>query len=337
MKFKSLTRTLIGAVLILSLLMMPTAVFAAEEGSATGSFAVGNASPSVTSVQLWTTGSPATTTSMTPQVEFNVKVAVSDANTLADIDTVTVRIFYDADGTYAGGDEAGAADTQTLAILTWTNPATFAIDPSASTSWTTETSVTPTLTASSGTFEFHFKPGMVSTETPGTERWHVYAIADDGTATATGTDENKTMNWYGELTVNTASVDWGALAAGVDFEATDTDETGISVTYISNGDYDEQIASSAAWTSAGSDATLDVTGATASANEFSLKADDSTTFASAVLVTASTTYVTLDDTGAQTAEAGDTVTANTIWLKLASTFENYTYSGSIYYKILDGS
>lgn len=334
MKFKSLTRTLIGAVLILSLLMVPTAVFADEEGSATGSFAIGNASPSVTSVTLWTTLSPTETTSMTPQVEYNIKVAVSDANTLADIDTVTVRVFYDANGTYAGGDEAGAADTQALAILTWTNPATFTIDPSSSTSWTTETSVTPTLSASSGTFEFHFKPGMVSTETTGSAKWHVYAIADDGTATATGTDENNLMNWYGELTVNTASVDWGALAAGVDFEATDTDETDISVTYISNGAYDEQISSSATWTP---DATLDVTGATSGANEFSLKADDTTTFASAVFVTASTTYVTLDDTGVQTAEAGDTVTANTIWLKLSSTFVNDTYSGSIYYKILDGS
>ncbi len=48
-------------------------------------------------------------------------------------------------------------------------------------------------------------------------------------------------------------------------------------------------------------------------------------------------YATTDDTGAQTAEAGDTVGTNTLWLKLGSPFTDNTYSGTIYFRIANGS
>jgi len=293
------------------------------------------AHPANVSVELLTTGgSPSATSSMTPQVEYNAKVYVEHANNLDDLTTVTVRVFYDADGTYTAGDESGSADTHTLAILTWTNGGSpWSIDPSTSTTWELVggNCVEPTLTATSGTFEFHFKPGKVATETIAPAKWHLYAEADDGTTTDSDTDENKDMNWYGEIAVNTVDVTWGPIAPGTDF-GDSTKQTAISVTYIANGAYNEKVAASSSWTSASGNATLDA-GGNPGANEFSLKADDTAILESAVLVAAAPTYVTIDDTGTQTTESGDTITTNTLWLKLGTSLNKDVYAGTIYYRI----
>ena len=291
--------------------------------------------PADVSVELWTTGgSPSTTSIMTPQVEYNAKVYVEHDNTLNDLTTVTVRIFYDSDGTYVTGDESGSADTQSRAILTWTKGGSpWSIDPSASTTWelVSGSCVEPSLGEISGIFEFHFKPGKVATETITPAKWHLYAEADDGTATYNDTDNNKDMNWYGEITVNAANITWGPIAPSTDF-GDSTKQTSISVTYIANGAYNEKIAASSSWTSASGDATLDV-GGNPGANEFSLKADDTATLESAVLVAAEPTYATIDDTGMQTTDDGDMVTNNTLWLKLGTPLNEDIYSGTIYYRI----
>ena len=337
MKFITVARILAGGILVFFLTVMPTPARAEEGGTTPGQFQVGSAAPTVTSCQLWTTGgTPATTTDMTPQLEYNAKVNVSDANTLDDLSTVTVTIFYDADGSYSAGEVAGAADNQTRAILTWTNGGSWSIEPSAGTgtSWVLGSCVEPSLSASSGTFEFHFKPGKVATETITPAKWHLYAEADDTTATANATDEGKNMNWFGEITVPGATIDWGSMVPGTDFNDS-TKQTGISVNYTANGLYYEKVAASANWTSGSDNATLDELGNCTNTNEFSLRADDTTTYSeeNAELVTASPAYATIDDTGTQTTEDGDTVTTNTLWLKLSSVFLAETYSGSIYFQI----
>jgi hypothetical protein len=136
------------------------------------------------------------------------------------------------------------------------------------------------------------------------------------------------MNWYGEVTVNTASFDFGSVDLGSDFG--DNSQTGISVTYICNGNYNQQVKSSNPWSGSGKSVTLDAE-STPGAGEFSLKADDTATLGSAVPV--STSYITID-TGTQTGESGNAESTNTLWLKLgASGIGNVTYSGTIYYRI----
>jgi len=191
------------------------------------------------------------------------------------------------------------------------------------------------LSASSGTFEFHFRPGKVATETTGNARWHIYAEAeDDSAATANNTtDVGKYMYWFGEITVPGATIDWGSMVPGTGFGES-TNQTDISVTYTANGLYYEKVAASANWTSGSDNATLDELGNCTNTNEFSLMADDTTTLGNAELVTASPAYATIDDTGTQTTtKDGDTVTTNTLWLKLSSVFLAETYSGSIYFQI----
>ena len=136
------------------------------------------------------------------------------------------------------------------------------------------------------------------------------------------------MNWYGEISVNTGSVDWGTVSLGSDFDA--NSQTGISVTYVCNGNYNQQVKSDGSWSGGATSLTLNAAG-TPGVAEFSLKADDTATLPSAALV--STGYVTIDS-GTQTGEAGNTETANTLWLKMgASGIPAVTYSGTIYYQI----
>jgi hypothetical protein len=333
-KTKTLISAAAGLVLLLSA-AVPVA-FAQDEGPVTGSFQAASVAPTVDSVALDDTDDVAAT-AMDPQVEFYVAVDVTDNNTLDDLSTVGVTIFYDADGTYAPADVPGTGSAQTAAILTWTNGSGWSIDAGAGTSWSIEAGncVTPTLTNSTGTFEFHFRPGKVATETDATSRWHIYAEADDGAATADNYQDNRTMNWYGEITAITGSVDWGSVTPGTGF-TDDVNEVGaISMTYVANGPYDEQVRSSSTWTGTSADATFDDTGTCGNDNEFSLQANDLDDFNNAVQV--DTTGATIDDTGTQTAEGGDSVAANTLWLRLASVFANDTYNGTITYIIAEGS
>jgi len=324
-------------------LLIPTTVFAGDEGTSSGSFTLSNIGPEVTAVALWDTAvTPAAATAMDPQVEFNVKVTVTDNNTLDDLSTITVTIFYDAGGAYLVGDVPVAGHTQTAAILTWTNLAidTWEIDAnSGAGTWSivsANCALPADLTAvSSGTFEFHFIPGKVATETITPDKWHIYAEADDGTIdTHALAQEGRTMDWYGEITAVSANVGFGTVALG----SAETPSTAVSATYIANGAYDEQVKASSPWTGGTTPVTaltLNITGNPGEA-QFSLDADDDATIIGAVQVL-SASYTPIDITGTITEEAGDTV-SNNLWLSLGSSgIPDQLYTGTIYYKILDGS
>ena len=340
MKAKRILVSILASLALL-LVLAPMTALAADSGTTTGTFDAGNSNPTVDAVALYESDQSTTATAMNPQTQYAVKVTVTDANTLNDLSTVTVAIFHDTDGSYNVADVPGTGNVQTASILSLTVGAspTWQIDAvSGSGSWSIETAscTQPTLTNSTGDFWFHFKPGKVATETTVTDKWHIYAEVDDGGGTPGDNYEaNKTMSWYGEITVNTASASWGSVDPGSDFAA--NSQTGISVTYIANGAYDEEIAASANWTGTPSGtATLNYPG-TPGANEFSLKANVSANLTTALMVNASPTYVTIDQTGVQTGESGDAVTTNALWLKLGTPFTDASYSGTIYYKIADGA
>ncbi|OGO45761.1 MAG: hypothetical protein A2Z05_05795 [Chloroflexi bacterium RBG_16_60_22] len=295
-----------------------------------------NSPPTVDAVGIYETDHVTPVTSLTPQTEYAVKVTVTDADTLNDLDTVKVTIFYDTDSDNDPADVPGTGDTRNAAILTCTVSGTpsWQIDPSASTTWVLESgsSVQPTLTNNTGDFWFHFRPGKVATESAD---WDAYAAADDGVNTP-GTlydSSGYDMNWYGEVSIDTVSVTWGPAAPGTDFGDT-TKQTGISVTYISNGSYYEKVSAGSTWTSASGDATLNA-GGNPGALEISIKAAVTDNLTSAVLAPVYATYATIDDTGTPTGESGDVVATNTLWLKLGTPLYADTFSGTIYYMITD--
>ena len=295
--------------------------------------AISNNPPSMTYVKLYNSGGSAEVTAMTPQVQYDARVKVTDTDGKANLTTIVVKIWYDANGgTPTEGEfTAAAANTQTCAIITWTESGgTFAIQPAASTTWALGSCIAPAdLT---GEFQFKFTVGKVATETTGSANWQIAAkVTDDSSQTAFAYDTDTAtndMNWYGEITVGNSTVNWGTVALGSDFSA--NSKTGISVTYICNGNYTQQVKSSSPWSGGGNSVTLNAAGSPGN-GEFSLKADDTAVLGSTVLV--STGYVPID-TGTQTNESGNAETSNSLWLKLgASGMPAVQYSGTIYYGI----
>ncbi|NQT71631.1 MAG: hypothetical protein HQ553_02530 [Chloroflexi bacterium] len=307
--------------------------------TSTISFTPANEAPTVDAPLIWTTtGTIASTNSMIPQVQYNAKVPVTDNNSLDDLSDVELTLFYDSDGSYAAEDVPGSGNTQTAAILTWTNGGspTWSIDPSSSTTWSVVSGScsAPSLTGTTGNFEFHFKPGKVATENAGSAKWHAFAEADDGITTASNYSANRDMNWYGE-TASITDTSFGTVSLGT----SGSPSTAFSVTYISNGAYVEQVKSDANWVGQTSSGTISLyaSGTNPGNAQFALQADDDDTLADAVQVL-SASYTTIDDTGTQTTESGDAQANNNLWLWLGSAdIPDEEYQGSVYLKIADGS
>lgn len=319
------------------LLTLVPAVALAGEDSLSGTFKC-NSAPTVTGVTL-------TETAMTPQMEYNVTVAVGDADNLSDLSTLVLKVWHDSDaGNPSEGEyDAASADTQTGAIITYTvSGDDFAIDPSASTTWVLGTCTAfdaGEKSSTSGDCIFTFTPGKVATETTGSDNWQVAVkITDSGSQTAFDYDSTPgaTMAWYGEVAVNPTSVDFGTLVKGTAFASctpqTVYDTSGVN--YLTNGAYDEKVKASSGWSGATLE-TVEKAPGSMTADTFSLKADDTATLGTAVMV--DTTGATIDDTGTQTTEDGDDADNNTLWIQLASSFTAGTYNGTVYYIIADGS
>jgi len=290
--------------------------------------------PVIEAISLWSTGTGAAETStITPQAEYNLKVSVRDNNTLNDLSTVKVTLYFDSDGTYNPAEVPSSGDTQTAAILLWTNggsPA-WSIDPNAGTSWALVSGncSAPTLSEFAGTFEFHFKAGKVATATAGASKWHIYVLADDGISTGDGYEENLEMNWYGEIADLTASFSFGTVPLG----CSGSPSGAVSLTCISNGDYHLQVKSAAVWESASGSVTLCSSGTAPAEGEFALMADDDATREGAAQVL-SAEYVTIADTGVQTGESGTVWAENHFWLWLGSSgVLPEAHSGTVYFRI----
>ena len=294
-----------------------------------------SAIPSIGTVSLWTTGtSPAATTSITPQSELNIKIPVSENRSFNYLVTLKAILYYDSDGIYNASEVPVSGNTQTCAILTWNRSTnTLTIDPGSSSTWAVNnsSSVFPSLSSTSGTFEFHFKAGKVATYTTGAAKWHIYIkVTDSFPYTGNGTLQNLSMNWYGEIIINSAGVDWGNVTANLDFnDSSPSRHTNISMTYICNGVYNVQVKSATTWNGNSTTAILKPEGDPGT-NQFSLKADYDNTLNGSVLVPA--VYATFRS-GTQTGEVGVTESNNSLWLKLGTPFVTGQYNGSIYYRI----
>lgn len=338
--FNKELRIVVAVMLALPLMLLASpAANAAIEGSVGGSFAIGNATPVITTVELYSdSGLTSAATDITPLTTYYAKVTVGDANRISDIIEVKLELFYDA--TPDDPVAPGSANTQTNAIFTWTNGGDFVMTAMTDTTWSLEdvagASVIPSdMTAISGDWVFAFKAGKVTTESAGLAgNWDMYAKATDGIAASHELYErNKNILWYGEVSTVTTTVGWGTVTAGSGFSDNTNMETGIAITYIANGDYSTSV-KAVDWddiSGTSGVASYDDTGATSGANDFSLAAFTTDNFTSKIQVTMAGAVV--DSSGTLTVETGNATTTNTLWLKLAATFSNDTYTGSITYII----
>ena len=143
------------------------------------------------------------------------------------------------------------------------------------------------------------------------------------------------MNFYGEITVTTATVDFGSVSLGSGFAANNKTAT---VTNIANGNYTENAKTdnstgNASWDNTTVPATvaLNTTG-TPGTGEFSLAVDDTTTLANAVNMT--TAYQAINSAGVQTGEDGYPSGNHGLWLAMGPAgIQPATYNGTIYFQI----
>jgi hypothetical protein len=295
--------------------------------------------PTVTALEIYEDpGCTQIANSMTPQRTYYTRLAVTLSNNLEHLQTVQVTIFYNP----TGSDDMTAptsGDTQTCAILTCTvgTLPSWTIDPGSSTTWQILQGgcSQPDLNDISGDWIFAFKPGKVAIENIGVADWDAQGKAiRNPTQTGDRYVRDKDMNWYGEITVNTPSVDWGEVPLGLTSDNTTYNPKTVSIHYIANGDYYEDIRSED-WTGAGETVTLDETSVDPPAfpGMFALKANDIDDLGSAVTVK-SGIYEHTNATGVLTTEDGVTVANNGLWLSLSETgIAPVTYNGTIYYQI----
>ena len=297
--------------------------------------------PTVMAIEIYEDpGCTVIANSMTPLSTYYARLSVTLSNNLENLQTVQVTLFYNS----SGSDNMTApisGDTQTCAILTCTVGPTpiWTISSGTPTSWTIETGECsqPPLNATNGAWIFAFKPGKVATENTGVADWDAQGKAiRNPSQTGELYVRDRDMNWYGEITVNTPSVDWGEVPLGLTSDNTTYNPKTVSIHYIANGDYYEDITSED-WSSGGETVTLDETGIDPPTlpGMFALKADDTSILGSAITVMNSI-YNHTNDTGGLTTENGVTVNTNSLWLSLSTSgILPGIYSGDVHYQIAE--
>lgn len=198
--------------------------------SATGAahadeFSTANTAPTVTTPAVSTPIQPDTGAS---DVAFSYSVVVGDAESLNDLSTVTVCLYL----TTGGDSTCATPDPATDVSMTWTQSTDAFTIASGSLKeyWAlgieTDSSTSPTLTGTSGTFTFKF----TVSETMREGEWTAAVTATDGTAAAaTDATATTTVSHYSAITTRVAQ-DFGTVASGLT-GATST----ASPTVISNG------------------------------------------------------------------------------------------------------
>jgi hypothetical protein len=269
--------------------------------------------------------------SLTPQQQWTqVTATVSDPDTLADIQQVKITLFYDSNKSHPTL-EPTTGDTRTSAILSWTRTGGWTIDQGDGATWDLNLAgcARPADSLTSGDWVFSFKVGKVATATTGASGWDIYGYtADTENTTAVSHQFDVPMAWYGEVSVSTVLINWGTVDPGSDFSS--NVQTGITITYICNGDFQEQVMTTSPWLHSNEKVWLNTSG-TPGNDEFSLKVSTSGSLESALLVN-SDTGITIG-TDHQTGEAGLTVSTYTLWLKMGVGILPDQYLGTIYFNI----
>jgi hypothetical protein len=181
-----------------------------------------------------------------------------------------------------------------------------------------------------GDWIFAFKVGKVPPNPWERAGWDMHDVLQTHLLYARHYLLGKQVLWYGQITVNTAML-ISAQGQCQPFCDTVNEVTGIS-RHLSPMGITMKCKSSAIWTGVTYNADFDETGVCANPNEFSMMVWCEDVFESAVQVTlAGTNVVSMT----QTTETGMERATITLWLKIASVFPIDTYSGTIYYSIVN--
>jgi hypothetical protein len=351
---KTFARSWLSKVVVLgvvaALLLMGAPVYA-DATPVTGNVTANNNIPENLGLTLKVHGGTETD-AMTPLTEYDLDIAVTDDNTLADIAQIDIVIFYDA----SAGDDgtpAGAWDCDEEAIYKWVDDSggTWSIEKgAATTTWTLENTdcVEPTMSNTTGTWTLAFEPGKLAVESDGsTSEWDIkVTVTDLSDGSANTTIYSKSMAAYSSISTDVGSITFGS---GVNLGATAYIDTpadhNFATQVLANDTYALKVNTAATWSKGSDTITLDTSGTPDAAGEFGLNIDDAGDGSGAPTtpqaVTTTATEITGHSTDARvttTAGASEATANQNFYMSLelySSGIPSGAYSGDITFTVVN--
>ena len=340
--------------LFLCALLMVTPAAATDEGPVTSSFRT-TVSPVTNGIVVFEAGTDIAVSGMTPQHSYDIKISITDNDGLGDLSTVRVKLWYDTLGLRASKtdflDQTSPSNTAYQEIVWDRTTNTVSTSNLANTSWSFPSHVVPSNTflanVQNTSFDFVFtvKVGKVATETKDAARWQVAVLTTDSASYdfyRAYTDNGKPglfMNWYGEVSTDPVTIDWGAVPLGLNFDDAAAEKSlgeSTKVKYISNGLYTTGIKATKTWTTTSANS-LALAESTNKEDTFALKAwytvlEHPRTSGTLLRADGNNADMAVDQ--AATAETGTDFGNNRLYLALAEKITNPgEYIGTIYYTI----
>ena len=310
------------------------------ETSATGQYTVNNVAPTI-NIALYESDETTSTTTLSPQLEYALKITISDSNSLQDVAQIKVILFYDTDNTVVGTPPA-TDDPATRATYQWDPTNGWQLIGPAGSTWginTADSKAPSDLTATQGDWWLHFIPGKVAHEanTDASDDWDIIVeVTDSSGNTYTASMYGLTMLWYGEISIGVSTIDFGNLDPGT--AATPAQQNPYTLTLIANGNYAVQTKADPQWSSDTGYTAILNTDSVLDDGEFQLVTDDDSTLDETDSLLVTDTYQTIpghsSDPG-PTSESGATLSLYS-WVQLGNGLMPGTYTGAIYYQIING-
>ena len=344
------------------LLLMPFGVApyvgaAGSEAASSGQFSIGAVAPQITDVKFYESDGVTQTTAATPGNSYWIKITISDVNTMDDIKTITIWLYYDTNNSKVGAIPAGDTDPSSYVILKYVRspftdqPGTWKfydatgneIGTSFGTWQIVNQSDPETWDQSTGTFGVEIVVGKTAHEANDgrvTGDWDFQAkvVDKENLESNVYTGYGYTVNWYGEIWV-TQTFAFGTVNPESSNNALQSPETGyLDVYVISNGDYDVNVKSDENWTGV-NDNTRKVSVVTSSpgAKQILLKINTNNDPSTAGAI--QTTYTAWLSNQAGPTSDGDAANGQGahhyayLWLDVGSNIDQDSYVGQIYFQV----
>lgn len=301
----SKSKLFVASMILFSVIATFGVVYADSSGSSTGTAHVSSAVPTVTLPEYWNLAenTDVNNTALTVNTQYHINFTVSDANTMADLDNVTIRVWLDGTATENASDaEANHYSfTWVESTDTWACPLAAGYIVGANCS-------DPGTAGATQTYEFRlaFKFSQVAAHAA-TPAWKVSIFVWDDSDNA---DSDKTLMsgtaFFSLISVTDATHAWEASGSLVPGSYTNETVDG-------DGDIDFTVIANAAW-DAQTMANGDLTNGTNTIALGNLLVHEDTLGSAINMTTGYLDVGGLTSEAATTAEGSPTAAKETLWL-----------------------
>ena len=221
------------SITVITLALFSLGNIGADSENVDVSVTVNNKAPEVTN----NTVGPLT---IDPEVQYTINATVSDGNKLADVNTIVIKLYYNADA---------AGNGRNYYTWTWTNPSpgtnpavadfTNAANWSenVANSYISTTNVTITPNNKEVTFDLNWQVSGIARPTA-TNYWHYHIEAtDSANPTVSSAQGDAQVNKFLSFSIQSNTIDFGSVDPGAALAATNDNV----VNMVSNGEVDVSV------------------------------------------------------------------------------------------------